>query len=387
MLCPEQGRERPYQLASALQARPRHSRGSGRWAGQACPPQALPPPLDSHHWKHLGSWPLSVSPQAGHIDAVTLRGEDIYRAGKMFGLVPAAGESYSENSSISYYAVALVRRDISSAFSLNELRGKRSCHPSVDSPTGWTLPTGALIHRGSIRPRDCSVIKGVSEFFNGSCVPGSGARKYPSSLCAVCVGDEKGRNKCVANSQERYFGDSGAFRCLVEKAGDVAFVKHTTVLDNTNGHTTEPWAAELRQQDYQLLCPNGARAEVHQFQTCSLAKVPAHAIMVRPDTNIFTVYGLLDKAQELYGDDDNQNGFQMFDSSKYRGRDLLFQDITVRLVPVAERSTYLGWLGPNYARAMEGILTPPCSGPGTVPGVSRLLLLTLAAGSVLPSTL
>ncbi|XP_013368903.1 PREDICTED: melanotransferrin isoform X1 [Chinchilla lanigera] len=351
--------------------------------------------------------------QAGHIDAVTLKGEDIYRAGKMFGLVPAAGESYAENSSISYYAVALVRRDSSSAFTLNELRGKRSCHSSVDSLAGWTVPVGALTHRGSIQPRDCNVIRGVSEFFNGSCVPGSEARKYPPSLCAVCVGDEKGRNKCVANSQERYFSDSGAFRCLVEKAGDVAFVKHTTVFDNTNaeqtpgssqqrfwrprphffpatlspGHAAEPWAAELRQQDYQLLCPNGARAEVHQFQACSLAKIPAHAVMVRPDTNAFSVYGLLDKAQELYGDDDNKNGFQMFDSYKYRGQDLLFQDITVQLVPVAEKSTYLAWLGPDYVSAMDGILTPPCSGPVTVPRVSRLLLLLLTAGLVLPSTL
>lgn len=52
----------------------------------------------------------------------------------------------------------------------------------------------------------------VSEFFSASCVPVNNPKNYPASLCALCVGDEQGRNKCVGNSQERYYGYSGAFR-------------------------------------------------------------------------------------------------------------------------------------------------------------------------------
>ncbi|XP_047645374.1 melanotransferrin isoform X2 [Phacochoerus africanus] len=261
--------------------------------------------------------------QAGKIDAVTLRGEDIYMAGKTYGLVPAAGEHYAP----------------------------------------------------------------VSEFFSASCVPVNNPKNYPSSLCALCVGDEQGRNKCMGNSQERYYGYSGAFRCLVENAGDVAFVKHTTVFDNTNGHNSEPWAAVLMSEDYELLCPNGARAEVTQFAACNLAQIPSQAVMVRPDTNIFTVYGLLDKAQDLFGDDHNKNGFKMFDSSNYHGQDLLFKDATIRVVPVGERTTYRDWLGPDYVAALEGMLSQQCSGAAvTASGVSLLLLpLALIAGLLQPS--
>ncbi|XP_012874843.1 PREDICTED: melanotransferrin [Dipodomys ordii] len=328
--------------------------------------------------------------QAGHIDAVTLSGEDIYTAGKVYGLVPAAGELYAEDDrSSSYFVVAVVRRDSAYSFTLDELRGKRSCHAAFGSPSGWDIPVGALIQRGFIRPKDCDVLTAVSEFFNASCVPVNNPTHYPSSLCALCVGDEQGRNPCVGNSQERYYGYSGAFRCLVEKAGDVAFVKHTTVFENTNGHNPEPWATGLKWQDYELLCPNGARAEVNQFEACNLAQIPSHAVMVRPDTNIFTVFGLLDKAQDLFGDDHNQNGFKMFDSSKYHSQDLLFKDATVRAVPVREKTTYLDWLGPDYVAALEGMLSQQCSRaapPASQALLLPLLLLPLAAGLV-PSAL
>ena len=37
---------------------------------------------------------------------------------------------------------------------------------------------------------------------------------------------------CNGDKSEAFFGYDGAFRCLVEGGGDVAFVKHTTVGEN-----------------------------------------------------------------------------------------------------------------------------------------------------------
>ncbi|XP_066049390.1 melanotransferrin isoform X1 [Chamaea fasciata] len=298
-------------------------------------------------------------------DAVVLGGADIYTAGRTYGLVPAAGESYSANdSSNAYYAVVLVKRNPSNAFTISDLRGKKSCHTGLGRNAGWNIPIGILIKRGIIKNRDCNIPQAVSEFFSASCVPSAEKDNYPAKLCQLCIGDESGNNKCSASSQERYYSYSGAFRCLVEDSGDVAFVKHSTVFENTDGKNTADWAQKLKSSDFQLLCPNGARAEVTQFASCHLAQVPAQAVMVHPDVNVFALYGLLDRAQVYFGNSDNGNGFKMFDSSTFQGKDLIFKDSAVGIVPVEERRTYREWLGNEYIESLEGMQTSQCSGAG-----------------------
>jgi lactotransferrin len=49
----------------------------------------------------------------------------------------------------------------------------------------------------------------LDEFFSQSCAPGADPK---SNLCALCIGDEKGENKCAPNSKERYQGYTGALR-------------------------------------------------------------------------------------------------------------------------------------------------------------------------------
>ena len=46
----------------------------------------------------------------------------------------------------------------------------------------------------------------------------------------------------------KYSGYSGAFKCLMDGVGEVAFVKHTTVMENVNGSDASK---------YRYLCTDG----------------------------------------------------------------------------------------------------------------------------------
>ncbi|XP_071999523.1 serotransferrin-B-like [Engystomops pustulosus] len=289
----------------------------------------------------------------GDADAVTLDGGYLYTAGQC-GLIPVMGEYYNQDdlkpcrtsgskTQGTYYAVAVVKksnRDIS----WNNLKGKMSCHTAVGRTAGWNIPIGLINKKNG----NCD----IGSYFSRSCAPGS---DITSSFCQLCIGDPQKPltdTKCSPSDAEAYYGYSGAFRCLVEK-GDVAFVKHTTVFENTDGKGAADWAKKLKSGDFELLCLDGSRASVNDYKTCNLAEVPAHAVVTRPEKRN-SVLKMLSKQQSLFGRNGIQKQkYQLFGSKE--GKDLLFKDSTQCLLEIDQKITMEDFLGKAYYSAVSSL--------------------------------
>uniref|UniRef100_A0A6Q2YGA2 Serotransferrin n=1 Tax=Esox lucius TaxID=8010 RepID=A0A6Q2YGA2_ESOLU len=290
-------------------------------------------------------------------DAMAVDGGQVYTAGKC-GLVPVMVEQYegmkcsSTGKSSSYCAVAVAKK--SSGLNWNTLKGKRSCHTAKGRTAGWNIPMGLIYNK----TKDCD----FSKYFPKGCAPGSEAG---STFCDQCVGKATTVGgdvfKCQANTDEQYFGYTGAFRCLVEGRGDVAFIKHSIVSENTDGKGAD-WAKNLKSADYELLCLDGSTKPIDKYTECHLAQVPAHAVITRQDSRRVVTTFLQDQ-QSKFGSESSST-FRLFKSEG--GSNLLFKDSTKSLLNIQSQS-FKDFLGNEYMTAMESLRSCSDTASGRFP--------------------
>ena len=172
-----------------------------------------------------------------------------------------------------YYAVAVLKKgSMPELRSLYDLRGTHACFAGVGTQAGWTIPIYRLINGDIIPVVDCNNhVKSTSEFFGESCAVNTLQDRYnplgdnSNTLCEYCGSQEPGV-RCTI--KDPYAGFRGAMKCLQEK-GDIAFVKHTTVRDEG-----------MQEADYELLCLDGGRAPLTDYERCNWGVAPGHFVLV-----------------------------------------------------------------------------------------------------------
>lgn len=302
------------------------------------------------------------------VDAVSLDATHAFIAGKC-GLVPVVAEYYGKNCSTteavldgtahfesdvfpSVFAVAVVRRSSRNVF-FGNLAGRRSCHGHMYSPAGWLLPASYNLSFQQSSSTHCDPSKVYGEVFWKGCLPGS-----QGNLCKVCIGGaaESGAKRCTDNHDERYYGNMGALRCLVgdpsgKTYGDVAFLEQHNLEDNIKSLSSSGWAEGWLAWDFELLCQNGQRASLSQWESCHLGAIPPNLVMTRP---ILTarVYDFLMKSQETLAAHPEE--FNLFESQQYGESDLLFKDVTQCFVHTSHLD-YRSILGENLYGTLENI--------------------------------
>ncbi|XP_033335223.2 transferrin 2 [Megalopta genalis] len=319
--------------------------------------QLLKPELNCH--KGHSQIHCMQAIQSGNADVSVLDTSDVYTAGLRFDLIPFISEVYNLPTP-EYYVVAVAKEEDDNT-DLTYLKNKYTCHTGINTAAGWVYPLAYLISNTWIRGYGCDSVRAAAEYFSKSCVPGALSTEYNTgvpydNMCDLCHGASF--RYCRRDASEDYFGYTGAFRCLVEGGGDVAFVKHTTVAENTDGKRKETWARNTFLKDFELLCPDGTRRPTTDYIHCNLGKVSSNAIVTRGgyygynETQINAYINLFIYAQQFYGrKEQDEFSFSMFFSEPPYS-DLIFQDATQQLVVVPpEKREFSAYLGSDFMRA------------------------------------
>ncbi|XP_033343987.1 transferrin [Bombus vosnesenskii] len=204
----------------------------------------------------------------GNAELLVVEGGWASHAIKDFNAIPIIAESYGPGSTdLGERAAVAVIKKSSSINKIDDLKGKKSCHSGYKGDfAGWAAPSHVLKHKKFISSED-----DLANFFTASCAPGA---PIESTLCQQCVGNSASKDdrireasKCKPNNEEAYIGGKGALACLLEDKGDVAFLPSPALLSDVDSSKIE------------LLCPNGGRAAVNEWQTCNLGLEPPRLIV------------------------------------------------------------------------------------------------------------
>ena len=224
----------------------------------------------------------------GNADIAFMDGGSAWMGWKEYGLAAMAADMKSDGRT--YYdahAVVLNGSEMANAYLDGDdstdpfalLQGKTSCH------TGWLKSAGMLLPMGYL----------ISEGY----APVVGSEDDIESLRST-IFSYFNEDASIPDSGTPYASYSGAVRCLSEGAGDVAFVKDSTIgsyCGNEDAAENEDWC--LDEEEYILLPSYGS--------------APSHPVMYNPErvdiqTRTAILNALLSMNDEMYVENHSMGG-------------------------------------------------------------------------------
>ncbi|XP_071866002.1 transferrin 3 isoform X1 [Bombus fervidus] len=182
-----------------------------------------------------------------------------------------------------YEMVVIVSKDVRNIW---DVKGKRFCHPGLDTTDDWTNAFSTYFDEWVIL-RKCDPDKtllenrmdGLSNFFEAACIAGawtadttydSKLKSKYRNLCAACD------NPVGCYTNDAYYGREGALFCLTDNAGDIAWVR----LNDTLLHfKTE----RISKENYKYLCPDGTTRPVKLDKPCVWITKPWPMVVARSE--------------------------------------------------------------------------------------------------------
>ncbi|KAK5649218.1 hypothetical protein RI129_000247 [Pyrocoelia pectoralis] len=186
-------------------------------------------------------------------------------------LAPLAFPDTADNDRIK--PIIVIRNTENDINSLKNLEGKKACFPEYGG-IEWLSFINTLRAQNVLSHSSCDYGQLISNFVTDSCMPGAHDREHEVSehidenkLCKLCQPSEQSKTgvNCNSNTENRFYGNSGALKCLMDKAnnGDYAVV-------------TQGAYQDFDSNDFKVLCKNGSVASAPGFnvdENCALTKI------------------------------------------------------------------------------------------------------------------
>ncbi|XP_071653962.1 transferrin isoform X1 [Temnothorax longispinosus] len=220
---------------------------------------------------------------SGDVDITVLEPEELVaiRNYKLYNVLVTNELRLFPDDDYRFELVAIAHKNVQRIW---DVKGKRLCHPGLDTIDDWTTIFSTYFENLIIR-KECNAnmtlfedrIHALSNFFETACIAGPWSAdtvfdyqlksKY-RNLCAAC------EKPASCYNTDKYYGREGALLCLTDGMGDVAWVR----LGDARIHFK---AQMIDTQDYKFLCPDGTTRSLDD-KPCVWISKPWPVVVAKP---------------------------------------------------------------------------------------------------------